>query len=265
MAVRLEMRVDMRRWALVLCFIGVMGGGCSARSLLTIELSTNDGTAVMGTPLIKVTAAEETVRTVENDTIIVLGEGSSTTVGVYLDGDVSGPVAVQATLRADGCNWSGQSKAVQLRTGARTEVAVKLTKEGCAGPRPDAGADSADGGDDGRPTLVADGGDAPAGVSREECIAYCATYVQRCADWLPPRYGQLNCVAPCLAWPRGNGAPDAHEDSLSCRQYYLRLTENPDARNLCAMCPLASPESEACGGPPAPPNACLGDAAADGD
>lgn len=267
MSVRLEMRVDMRRWALVLCFIGVMGGGCSARSLLTIELTTEGGVAVMGTPLIAVTTpAGKPVRTVEEDKVIVLGEGSSTTVGVYLDSDVSGPVDVRATLRVSGCDWSGQSKdAVTVRAGERTNVAVRLEKKGCAGPRPDAGTDAGDGGgNDGGMTLVPDGGDGQM-ATVVECIAYCANYVQQCDEWLPAQYGQSDCVATCKFWPRGAGVPDAHENSLACRQYYLRQAENPDARNLCSVCPLASPDSEACGGPPAPPRGCQGDASADTD
>jgi hypothetical protein len=246
--------------------MGVLGGGCSARSLLTIELSTDDGTAVRGTPLIEVTQGDDVVRTVENDTVIILGEGSSTSVGVYLDGAVSGPVDVTATLRVTGnCRWSGSSQG-SVRSGGRSKVVVKLQHMGCAGTHPDAGSHAGEGGgDDGGMTLVPDGGDGPAGTSMEACIAYCTTYVQRCVDWLPPLYGPGSCVVACRYWPPGPGAPDAHENSLACREYYLRQTANSDARNLCSVCPLASPESEACGGPPAPPRGCQGDASADTD
>lgn len=274
MAVRLEMRVDMRRWALVLCFIGVMGGGCSARSLLTIELSTDDGTAVQGTPLIEVrTPSGGHVKTVEDDTVIMLAEGSSSTVGVYLDGDVSGTVEVMATLRASGnCRWSGGATG-SVHSGQRTQVEIKLSRKGCAGTLPDAGTDAGDAGDapkDDGPTLLGDAGDGTTSAPPlEECRDYCRTYVTRCADWGASAFSEQSCMVRCLSWPRGAAyVGDARENTLACHQYYLRKTAaDTDARALCSMCPLASPDSEACGGiTPSPPReACYGDASADGD
>lgn len=273
MAVRLEMRVDMRRWALVLCFIGVMGGGCSARSLLTIELSTNDGTAVNGTPLIQITQGRDVIRTVDRtDTFIDLAAGKGTTVGVYLDGDASGAVAVKATLRPkDGCWWTGMTPGVDIRAGERTQAKVKLAVDrmNCSGPQPDGDTDAGDGGtNDGGPTLLGDGGDGTTGEPTiEECQDYCRTYRARCVDWGADEFPEQACVPVCRQWPRGvDEETDPRGNTLSCRLYFLRKTAaDTDARALCSMCPLASPNSEACGGTPAPPRACFGDASADSD
>jgi hypothetical protein len=259
----------MRRWALVLCFIGVMGGGCSARSLLTIELSTDDGTAVRGTPLIQVTQNGRSVRTVERDTYIDLGSPSGTSVGIYLDGDVSGAVKVEAKLRAENdCQWRGSSASVDIRSGGRASVAVALSanRADCRGPRPDAGTDAGDGGKDAGPTLLGDGGDGTMGVPvGKVCGTYCSTYLERCKDWGGAGTDQFECVTQCLRWHRENVTPpDGGGDILTCLDRYVRATENPDAANLCAMCPLASPESEACGLGPGRTNACLADGSADG-
>lgn len=248
--------------------MGVLGGGCSARSLLTIELTTEGGVAVSGTPLIKVTQGEEEVRIVDNKTVIVLGKDSTTSVGVYLDGDVSGAVEVTATLRvSEHCRWSGET-AGKVRSGQRTDVQVMLAKGDCAGPQPDGGTDARDGGvKDAGPTLLGDGGQ-DADLKLQACTDYCAKYHATCMNWGAAAFPHFECVNSCRRWPLGDsGSADPRDDTLACRLYYLRKTDDPDASILCSMCPLASPASEACGTTvdAGRTYACFGDASADSD
>jgi hypothetical protein len=239
------MRVDMRRWVLVLCCIGVMGGGCSARALLGVGFMTDEGAIAGGQPAIVVEWNDDTVRTVPKLDPIDVTDGAPSYVGVYLD--YEGSVHVRATVTKNGCEWQGESEPDPVvRRGERTNVTIVVSKFACTGA--DGGAPDAEAGVDGSgdaevgPTLVGDAGDARDNVAAKiaACSEYCTAYRSRCSDWRETPLNQGDCVERCIPWAAGEPG-SMGSDTLACRWTFLRSAVNPDLR--CSTCPAASPES----------------------
>jgi hypothetical protein len=234
MVVRLGMRVDMRRWLLVLCSIGVMGGGCSARALLSVGFTVEQGEEVTGTPWITVSSVNGVVRRAEDLGLVTVSGSKATRVGLYLD--FEGDVQVSATLRAGNCDWTGTSSFVRVQRGDRRDINVVLRP-----PGPNCSA-KADGGTDvdANASLLPDGSGPPKDGVQDTadhlaaCIDYCNLYLTRCADWGAEKWGMSTCLNMCRFW---------NADGLSCRMTGLKAAVSPALR--CSMCPLASPESPA--------------------
>lgn len=251
MVVRLDMRVDMRRWVLVsLCSIGVMGGGCSARSLLSVEF-TVEGESVKGRPSITVDWDSGLVRQAHDLPTVVVKEEAPARVGLYLD--YEGDVYVSAVVHPDvGCDWTGKSNGpVSVRRGQALEVTIVLQKAiaSCLTPdggSPDAGAPIAEAGTDGParpevgPMLVPDSG-TDLMQKFDACLAYCVEYRRVCHDWGGAELSQADCLKICTTWPSGDADAGYPQNTLACRQGFLRYAH--DDLTSCSMCAYASPDS----------------------
>ncbi len=266
---------------LFLCSVGlVAGSACSARSLLTIELTAEGlsaGQEAEGNPQVEIIREGTTdlVKTVDKSGgepngpfWLLVDDAKSLAIGVYLPGDVNGPMRVTARLVDGACRWGGTaSKPVDVTPGGNASSSVTMKREGsCAGATiRDGGTDDAN---DAGPTLVgdgsADGGDASdARDLTAKCIDYCGTFQQACAGLV--QFEEANkCLRTCrdANWEDGTSAT-APMDSFACRWDHLKVAVE-DAGLRCSECFASSPSSPGiCA--PASPDAGARDACPPGD
>jgi hypothetical protein len=254
-------------WKVCLLGLGVAAtGACSARSLLTVQLTTEklrDGERVEGNPRIDVYRNGDRTTPVHTVDKSGLGDAApfwllvdgSTKIGVYLPSDVEGLVVLTAALHGGACDWSGTAPPVAVHAGWTASTEVVLERGTCVAPPDvvpgDGGADGADGdgGDDG-PTLVgtSDAGDArDGGLDAEDvrmkCAAYCTAYRLACLDPNDPS-AALDCNRACFmaAWPDGTAAAPTGENTFACRWDHLKVVAQ-DAALSCSECYAASPAS----------------------
>ncbi|MDB4980594.1 MAG: hypothetical protein JWM82_1346 [Myxococcales bacterium] len=262
----------MRGALLFLCSVGLaVGGACSARSLLTIELSADGlsyGQKAEGNPQVDIVrdGTTDLVKQVDKSGgepngpfWLLVDDAKSLSIGVYLPGDVDGPVRVTARLVDGACRWSGMAPdRVEVHAGetASTSILMKRDQSCVLATIRDGGTvDGGDAGDGGTssdtpPMLGADGGDGPPHTLAMKCATYCRAYADACLTPGDPE--SFTCMGRCLSamWLDGQST-SAPEDTFACRWDHLRVVTN-DASLSCSECFAASPESPGICAPAAP-------------
>jgi hypothetical protein len=238
------------RLVLCLLILAVSGAACSARSLLTISLTAENletGATMQGNPRIEIdrpTGGGSPIKIVDKIDggpivpIIVLDNGVSERIGIYVASNVEGPVVARVEVLDGTCVWTGVSPTVSLNPGEESSTAIGLEASSgdCTAGRTDSGV-SAD-------AAMEDGGLSDVGSSDtvgENCQAYCDSYLATCGGQISET--MTGCVTACteMDWKQGTSSGPTTDNTFGCRLVHLRAAASPALR--CSECPAASPDS----------------------